>query len=173
MAAAFPDLHASDMLRGALNETSCRPGESEADCQNRVVQPAFREDCHWLPQWMYVEGECGHLMRTETLQRDFSELLSAVDGGDFNSTLDEVNSRSGSGCDIDASVLNPASEALIRKVYARDFWMYGYTPALNFSAHLPHLGYGLSLLYDPSHGVAVGWSVGPASTMVVELFLQR
>ena len=51
--------------------------------------------------------------------------------------------------------------------------MYGYTPALNFSAHLPHLGYGLSLLYDPSHGVAVGWSVGPASTMVVELFLQR
>ncbi len=168
----FPHLGVKDMLRGPPNETACHTGESEGDCQNRVVQPAFREDCHWLPQWMYVEGECGHLMRTETLQRDFSELLSAVDGGDFNSTLDEVNSRSGSGCDIDASVLNPASEALIRKVYARDFWMYGYTPALNFSQHVPSLGFGLSLLYDPRARVAVGWSVGAASSMVVELFLQ-
>ena len=180
MAAAFPDLHASDMLRGALNETSCRPGESEADCQNRVVQPAFREDCHWLPQWMYVDGdgrggvgECAHRMRTETLQADFSRVVSQVEGGAVNTTLAATNSRESSGCAINASIFNPATEALIRKVYARDFWMYGYTPALNFSAHLPHLGYGLSLLYDPSHGVAVGWSVGPASTMVVELFLQR
>ena len=179
VAAAFPELHPSDMLRGAPNETACREGEGEADCQNRVVQPAFREDCHWLPQWMYVDGdrgggdgECAHRMRTETLQADFSQLVTQFEGGAVNSTLDATNSRESSGCAINASVFNPATEALIRKVYARDFWMYGYTPALNFSAHLPHLGYGLSLLYDPSHGVAVGWSVGPASTMVVELFLQ-
>ena len=179
VAAAFPELHPSDMLRGALNETACREGENEADCQNRVVQPAFREDCHWLPQWMYVDGdggggdgECAHRMRTETLQADFSQLVSQTEGGAVNSTLDATNSRESTGCAINASIFNPATEALIRKVYARDFWMYGYTPALNFSAQLPHLGYGLSLLYDPSHGVAVGWSVGPASTMVVELFLQ-
>merc|ERR1719405_452246 len=105
-------------------------------------------------------------MRTETLQADFTRVVSQVEGGAVNSTLAATNSRESSGCAINASIFNPATEALIRKVYARDFWMYGYTPALNFSAHLPHLGYG------PSHGVAVGWSVGPASTMVVELFLQ-
>merc|ERR1719353_1977506 len=110
---------------------------------------------------MYVDGdvqggECAHRMRTETLQRDFSQLVSEYEGSAVNSTLGKENERGEeSGCAINASVFNPATEALIRKVYARDFWMYGYTPALNFSAHLPSLGYGLSLLYDPANRVAV------------------
>merc|ERR1711865_1080453 len=68
VAVAFPNLATSDMLRSNLGHDSmCLANESNKECQNRVAQPAFREDCHWLPQWMYVEGECEHVMRTETL----------------------------------------------------------------------------------------------------------
>ena len=78
--AAFPNLATSDMLRSNLgHESMCLPSESNKECQNRVAQPAFREDCHWLPQWMYVEGECEHVMRTETLADDF-HLLSRPEG---------------------------------------------------------------------------------------------
>ena len=89
------------------------------------MQPAFREDCHWLPQWMYVDGdgrggvgECAHRMHTETLQADFSRVVSQVEGGAVNSTLAATNSRESSGCAINASIFNPATEALIRKVCA-------------------------------------------------------
>ena len=133
MAAAFPDLHPSDMLRGALNETSCRPGESQADCQNRVVQPAFREDCHWLPQWMYVEGTCEHQMRTETLEDDFRTLMQAHG---VEAELPHSNERNVSACPIDASMFDAESEALILEVYAKDFAQFGYATSIDRGAAL-------------------------------------
>merc|ERR1719311_775365 len=129
--AAFPHLAHSDMLRGSAADSECLEGENDKDCQNRVVQPAFREDCHWLPQWMYVEGECEHVMRTETLADDFHFLLSQVAG--MEADLPTYNARNASTCPIDASMFDGETEALIREVYAKDFELYGYDPALDRS----------------------------------------
>ena len=130
--AVFPNLATSDMLRSNLgHESMCLPSESNKECQNRVAQPAFREDCHWLPQWMYVEGECEHVMRTETLADDFHFLLSQVAG--MEADLPTYNARNASTCPIDASMFDGETEALIREVYAKDFELYGYNSALDRS----------------------------------------
>ena len=75
MEAAFPRLGPKELLQEGAVPAHCQSGESNSGCQNRVVKPAFREDCHWLPQWMYVEGTCEHQMRTETLEDDFRTLM--------------------------------------------------------------------------------------------------
>ena len=132
VAVAFPNLATSDMLRSNLGHDSmCLANESNKECQNRVAQPAFREDCHWLPQWMYVEGECEHVMRTETLADDFHFLLSQVAG--MEADLPTYNARNVSACPIDASMFDGETEALIREVYAKDFALYGYHTALDRS----------------------------------------
>eukprot|EP00908_Phaeocystis_cordata_P006112 Transcript_1672.p1 GENE.Transcript_1672~~Transcript_1672.p1 ORF type:complete len:934 (-),score=113.77 Transcript_1672:88-2889(-) len=128
--AAFPNLATSDMLMSTMGHDSmCFANESNKECQNRVAQPAFREDCHWLPQWMYVEGECEHVMRTETLADDFRSLLWRVAG--MEADLPTYNARNVSACPIDASMFDADTEALLREVYAKDFSLYGYESAIS------------------------------------------
>merc|ERR1719298_39018 len=104
--AAFPHLGPKELLQEGAVPARCQSGESNSGCQNRVVKPAFREDCHWLPQWMYVEGTCEHQMRTV------------------------------SACPIDASMFDAESEALIREVYAKDFAQFGYATSIDRGAAL-------------------------------------
>tara|TARA_B100000795_G_scaffold19004_1_gene12610 strand:- start:1135 stop:4881 length:3747 start_codon:yes stop_codon:yes gene_type:complete len=132
--AAFPNLAHSDMLRSSPAESTCLDNESDKDCQNRVTQPAFREDCHWLPQWMYVEGECEHVLRTETLTDDFRALMSDVGGVGAAELPMSDNARNVSACPIDASMFDAENEALIREVYAKDFDLFDYDTALDRSA---------------------------------------
>ena len=136
--ASFPNLAHSDMLRSDTMDpvlaSSCLDKESDKECQNRVTQPAFREDCHWLPQWMYVEGECEHVMRTETLTDDFRNLMSDVGGIEGAELPTSDNARNVSACPIDASMFDEENEALIREVYAKDFALYDYDTALDRSA---------------------------------------
>jgi hypothetical protein len=80
---------------------------------------------------MYVEGECEHVMRTETLADDFHLLLSQVAG--MEADLPTYNARNVSACPIDASMFDGETEALIREVYAKDFALYGYHTALDRS----------------------------------------
>jgi hypothetical protein len=80
---------------------------------------------------MYVEGECEHVMRTETLADDFHFLLSQVAG--MEADLPTYNARNVSACPIDASMFDGETEALIREVYAKDFALYGYHTALDRS----------------------------------------
>merc|ERR1719271_183135 len=116
------------------HESMCLPSESNKECQNRVAQPAFREDCHWLPQWMYVEGECEHVMRTESLTDDFRALMSEVGGVGAAELPMSDNARNVSACPIDASMFDAENEALIREVYAKDFELFNYSIALDRNA---------------------------------------
>merc|ERR1719271_367603 len=116
------------------HESMCLASESNKDCQNRVVQPALREDCHWLPQWMYVEGECEHVMRTESLTDDFRALMSEVGGVGAAELPMSDNARNVSACPIDASMFDAENEALIREVYAKDFELFNYSIALDRNA---------------------------------------
>ena len=120
----FPHLAPEDML---LADAKCQAGESNSGCQSRVVQPAFREDCHWLPQWMYVQDTCEHQLRTESLETDFKSLM---EGFGLDAELPHANERNVSACPIDASMLDEESEALIREVYAKDFELYGYPTSI-------------------------------------------
>ena len=48
-----------------------------------VDSDAQAEDCHWLPQWMYIgEGGsklCEHVLRQENLETDMAALLEGRD----------------------------------------------------------------------------------------------
>ena len=83
---------------------------------------AFSEDCHWLPQWMYVEGECHHRMRTESLGDDFRMLVSS------RMSIKPVPrlpvSMFQGRCNFDASMFDRKSEILLREMYAKDFALY-------------------------------------------------
>ena len=131
--AAFPHLGPKELLQDGAVPAHCQSGESNSGCQNRVVKPAFREDCHWLPQWMYTEGTCEHQMRTETLEDDFRTLMQAHG---VEAELPHSNERNVSACPIDASMFDAESEALILEVYAKDFAQFGYATSIDRGAAL-------------------------------------
>ena len=131
--AAFPHLGPKELLQDGAVPATCQSGESNSGCQNRVVKPAFREDCHWLPQWMYTEGTCEHQMRTETLEDDFRTLMQAHG---VEAELPHSNERNVSACPIDASMFDAESEALILEVYAKDFAQFGYATSIDRGAAL-------------------------------------
>ena len=126
--AVFPHLGPKELLHDGAVPARCQSGESNSGCQSRVVKPAFREDCHWLPQWMYTEGTCEHQMRTETLEDDFRTLMQAHG---VEAELPHSNERNVSACPIDASMFDTESEALIREVYAKDFAQFGYATSID------------------------------------------
>ena len=91
-------------------------------------------DCHWLPQWAYVDGatradadgaQCGIVLRFERLpegefERVVRQRLPA-------SGLRRLKKRKLAGnCSLGLAHLSAASKKLIAQVYARDFKRFGY-----------------------------------------------
>ena len=121
------------VLRGSAADSECLEGENDKDCQNRVVQPAFREDCHWLPLVAYTKGEtgCKVVLNTETLAEDFDELVSTQThkGSSPLAKLPKmVHNKSEHFCKLDVSELNSAARKALAEVYAEDMQMFGYSP---------------------------------------------
>lgn len=89
-------------------------------------------DCHWLPQWLYVEGTCDHVLRFERLSQDFSLLMKRFEGTTrgTNTLADAVqnaNASLASECTtLSRHDLDEESRALLSSVYEYDFEMFGY-----------------------------------------------
>ena len=93
--------------------------------------------CHWLPQWLYVDGlggagarPCDHLLFYENLSIGLPPLLRAY-GHSGNVSLPRANqllSRSSAEVcpGLNVSSLDVESRALLREAYARDFERFGY-----------------------------------------------
>ena len=96
-------------------------------------------DCHWLPQWMYVQGTCDHVLRFEHLSEDFSELMKRFEGTAPNThamadAVRRANASLASECNhLSRHDLDNKSLALLSRVYAKDFQRFGYSNALDGS----------------------------------------
>ena len=147
VSASFPHLTTEDIFRNVSGPSCMDPcarkrgvGACKRACQQVSVLPAFTQDCHWLPQWMFVASrsdgkpECEHRLRTETLTADLASLLSELGehtlAGQQLTVEDNVN-RQNTTCPLRASMLNATSEALIRTVYAEDFARYGFATSID------------------------------------------
>ncbi|KAL3902812.1 MAG: hypothetical protein SGPRY_011912, partial [Prymnesium sp.] len=84
-------------------------------------------DCHWLPQWMYVDPHatakmaCGIILRFEDLEAGFRELMFRR-GIHAEVTVEKLNG----GCALDGDDHDSMSKHLIRRMYERDFLRFGY-----------------------------------------------
>lgn len=92
-------------------------------------------DCHWLPQWMYVDdgpvrnASCDHILHYENLDDEFRALMDSWD----YVYLAQVNLSQrtwvnlATDCALDLYALNATTRALIRRTYGRDFAQFGYS----------------------------------------------
>jgi hypothetical protein len=79
-------------------------------------------DCHLLPAWVYT-SDCDHVLRFETLEADFAQLM-AEKAGVSGAKLPDSNAAS---CTLLASALDDRARELVRAVYAKDFEQFGYS----------------------------------------------
>jgi hypothetical protein len=89
-------------------------------------------DCHWLPQWLYVEGTCDYVLRFEHLADDFAALLRRFDTFVNDTSLASAVARAdaalASTCnDLTRADLDAESRALLARVYAKDFEHFNYS----------------------------------------------
>jgi hypothetical protein len=105
------------------------------------VECATVADCHWLPQWLYVEGTCDHVLRFERLAEDFELLMKRFEGTTrgtktLAAAVRNANASLASGCTtLTKHDLDETSRALLSSVYEYDFEMFGYST--EFGAHTP------------------------------------
>jgi len=105
------------------------------------VECATVADCHWLPQWLYVEGTCDHVLRFERLAEDFELLMKRFEGTTrgtktLAAAVRNANVSLASGCTtLTKHDLDETSRALLSSVYEYDFEMFGYSS--EFGAHTP------------------------------------
>jgi hypothetical protein len=105
------------------------------------VECATVADCHWLPQWLYVEGTCDHVLRFERLAEDFELLMKRFEGTTrgtktLAAAVRNANASLASGCTtLTKHDLDETSRALLSSVYEYDFEMFGYST--EFGAHSP------------------------------------
>ena len=106
------------------------------------VECATVADCHWLPQWLYVEGTCDHVLRFERLAEDFDLLMRRFEGTTrgtktLAAAVRNANASLASGCtSLTKHDLDETSRALLSSVYEYDFEMFGY--AAEFGALKKH-----------------------------------
>ncbi len=95
-------------------------------------------DCHFVPQWMYVDGDgaegehatCQNVLKLESLSTAFSALMNqyncpvmaSADLGAYQDTA----ATTVHDCNLSASDLNATALGLIHDIYARDFEQFGY-----------------------------------------------
>ena len=105
-----------------------------------VDQSAETEDCHWLPQWMYIgDGGtelCKSVLRQENLQADWAVLLEGRDD-DARDKLLRVREllashsyKDSSGCSLQVGDLNGPSRKQLQEIFAKDFEALDYGPEL-------------------------------------------
>lgn len=137
--AGFPNLGKEDILLPGRDPTmtttklipgGVQGGDKPKDLQNQFVQPAFRDDCHWLPQWMYIEDECQHRMHTESLNDDFARLMGLRQMHEGTKHINVVDKNN---CPF---TLDEQSKGLISEMYAKDILLYGYKTDGNIDATL-------------------------------------
>ena len=103
-----------------------------------VDRDAQAEDCHWLPQWMYIgEGGsklCEHVLRQENLETDMAALL---EGRDEDLGLMAVRQalaghryKRVSSCTLQVGDLDSESRKALQQIFSRDFEALGYDPEL-------------------------------------------
>ena len=86
-------------------------------------------DCHLLPASVYT-SDCDHVLRFETLEDDFAQLM-AEKAGVSGAKLPDSNAAS---CTLLASALDDRARELVRTVYAQDFEQFDYSTAVPESA---------------------------------------
>lgn len=97
------------------------------------VECAAVADCHWLPQWLYVRDTCDHVLRFESLEEDFTNLMKRFSATTAPSStipsfaFARAESRQVSNCNtLTKDDLDIESRILISRVYAEDFRQFGY-----------------------------------------------
>ena len=93
-------------LNGKVVATLQGIGPELASHDGRSVPSASlaREDCHWLPQWMYVDdgsvenGMCETVLHYEDMQAGFAQLMGSYDDPLTRLNLDTIHPQQHSVC---------------------------------------------------------------------------
>lgn len=104
----------------------------------KSIDSAVSEDCHWLPQWLHVEGGnlsqmCDHVLHLESLDTDLQKLVEHYPRDSRLARLPkaiEAQSNTMSTmehCNISADDLSPASVRQLARAYEKDFRLFGYS----------------------------------------------
>lgn len=106
-----------------------------------LTQEQGVDDCHWLPQWIYLP--CDNILHYESLRAEFDELISNYSARQLLNVSRYARSLPESllarpeesilakavhrhTCNLTAAALDARSRALLDEVYARDFAVLGY-----------------------------------------------
>jgi len=98
------------------------------------TSPPQDADCHWIPQWAYVDGidstrpACKHIRRQEFMEEDFGELMREF-GQEYHAG-DLPYANEVATCKLPVGSLSNASQALLRHAYRLDFERFGYDPSI-------------------------------------------
>lgn len=122
-----------DRLSG-LKESllSLQGGASVLDSDQEALSV---DDCHLLPQWLYLQGDdgaptCHHLLKYEDLANEFHQLFESKGRPDI-AQLDLATVKSNSApCQMQVGDLSSESRDLVHEVYRKDFETFGYSAEL-------------------------------------------
>ena len=98
------------------------------------------EDCHWLPQWMYIgDGNggpklCEHVLRQENLEADMAVLLEGRDEDlrlmRLRQMLAEHRYKGVASCTLQVGDLDDESRRALLGIFSKDFETLSYDPEL-------------------------------------------
>ena len=105
-----------------------------------VSSDAQVEDCHWLPQWMYIgDGNggpklCEHVLRQENLEADMAVLLEGRDEDlrlmRLRQMLAEHRYKEVASCTLQVGDLDDESRRALLGIFSKDFETLSYDPEL-------------------------------------------
>ena len=118
-----------------------RPGVAAITGPSGPVSSAAQaEDCHWLPQWMYIgDGAggpklCEHVLRQENLEADMAVLLEGRDEDlrlmRLRQMLAEHRYKAVSSCTLRVDHLDDESRRALLGIFSKDFETLSYDPEL-------------------------------------------